>query len=146
MDKTVSKVGITGKYGTRYGAKLRKQAKAIEMLRRTKFISPFCGKQSMKRVAVGIWRCKTTNRKIAGGAWELNTTAAITAKTTIHRLKRIANELKKGEEVVKDTDEVENKEAKKERKEKKEKKEKKDKVEKTEKRHEGKTQVKRGGK
>ena len=118
MDKTVSKVGITGKYGTRYGAKLRKQAKAIEMLRRTKFISPFCGKQSMRRVAVGIWKCKTTNRKIAGGAWELNTTAAITAKTTIHRLKRIANELKKGDVVEKEDEVVENKEKKNQKKKK----------------------------
>jgi len=145
MDKTVSKVGITGKYGTRYGAKLRKQAKAIEMLRRTKFISPFCGKQSMRRVAVGIWKCKTTNRKIAGGAWELNTTAAITAKTTIHRLKRIANELKKGDVIEKDDEVVENKEGKKERKE-KPKKEKTEKTDKKERKHEGKNQAKRGGK
>jgi len=32
MDKRTSKVGLTGKYGTRYGAKLRKQVKAIEIL------------------------------------------------------------------------------------------------------------------
>ena len=32
------KVGITGKYGTRYGAKLRKQVKSIEILQRTKYV------------------------------------------------------------------------------------------------------------
>ena len=36
MDRRTTKVGITGKYGTRYGAKLRKQVKSIEILQRSK--------------------------------------------------------------------------------------------------------------
>ena len=44
MERRTAKVGITGKYGTRYGAKLRKQVKAIEILQRTKYTCPFCGK------------------------------------------------------------------------------------------------------
>ena len=34
MSKRTKKVGITGKYGTRYGASLRKQVKKIEVRRR----------------------------------------------------------------------------------------------------------------
>jgi large subunit ribosomal protein L37Ae len=96
MERRTVKVGITGKYGTRYGAKLRKQSKAIEILQRTKYVCPFCGKNSIKRQAVGIWRCKACRRCIAGGAWEFATSAALTAKTTINRLKKEVTEVKKG--------------------------------------------------
>ena len=51
MERRTAKVGITGKYGTRYGQKLRKQVKAIEILQRKKTICPFCGKTAIKRAA-----------------------------------------------------------------------------------------------
>jgi large subunit ribosomal protein L37Ae len=95
MERRTVKVGITGKYGTRYGAKLRKQAKAIEILQRTKYTCPFCGKNSIRRQAVGIWRCRACRRTVAGGAWEFNTSAALTAKTTINRLKKEVIDVKK---------------------------------------------------
>ena len=145
MENRTKKVGITGKYGTRYGQKLRKQVKAIEILQRTKSICPFCGKKSIKREAAGIWKCRGCRRAIAGGAWEFVTTAATTAKTTINRLKKNL-ELRKKPENERDEDENEEdtkqkgKKDKKERKEKpekqnkdKEKKDKKDKKEKSEK-------------
>merc|ERR1712070_515108 len=46
-------------------------------------------------MATGIWRCKACRRVIAGGAWEFSTTAAQTAKTTINRLKKDAQDTKK---------------------------------------------------
>lgn len=125
MDRRTAKVGITGKYGTRYGAKLRKQVKAIEILQRSKYTCPFCGKNAMRRAAVGIWRCKGCRRTVAGGAWEFNTNAAITAKTTIQRLKKIIVEMKKADDLEK-LEKLEKEDEKKEKKEKKkEKKEKK---------------------
>ncbi len=146
MENRTRKVGITGKYGTRYGQKLRKQVKAIEILQRTKSICPFCGKKSIKREAAGIWKCRGCRRAIAGGAWEFVTTAATTAKTTINRLKKNLESRKKPEaEREEDEDEEESKqkgkkgekkekESKKQNKEKKEdKKDKKDKKEKSEK-------------
>jgi large subunit ribosomal protein L37Ae len=66
------KAGVTGKFGTRYGAKLRKQVKKIEILQRSKYICIFCGRTSVKRVATGIWRCNGCRRTIAGGAWEFS--------------------------------------------------------------------------
>lgn len=123
MERRTAKVGITGKYGTRYGQKLRKQVKAIEILQRKKTICPFCGKTSIKRAAVGIWKCRACKRSIAGGAWEFVTTAATTAKTTIHRLKKNLD--------MKNTPEIEEEEIKEEKKqEKKGKGEKKEKKEK----------------
>ena len=108
MERRTAKVGITGKYGTRYGQKLRKQVKAIEILQRKKTICPFCGKTSIKRAAVGIWKCRACKRSIAGGAWEFVTTAATTAKTTIHRLKKNLD--------MKNTPEIEEEEIKEEKK------------------------------
>ena len=123
MERRTIKVGITGKYGTRYGAKLRKQVKAIEILQRTKYTCPFCGKNSIKRAAVGIWRCKACRRNIAGGAWEFSTIAAQTARTTINRLKKDTVEVKKAE--VEEVVEEDKKQKGKKNQEKKEKKEKK---------------------
>ena len=133
MENRTRKVGITGKYGTRYGQKLRKQVKAIEILQRTKSICPFCGKKSIKREAAGIWKCRGCRRAIAGGAWEFVTTAATTAKTTINRLKKNLEQRKKPE-LEKEEDEEDVKEVKKQgKKEKGEKKEKKEKKENKEK-------------
>ena len=130
MERRTAKVGITGKYETRYGQKLRKQVKAIEILQRKKNICPFCGKTSIRRSAVGIWKCRACKRSIAGGAWEFITTAATTAKTTIHRLKKnldIKNqpELEIEEEEKKDKKDKKEKEPKKGKKEKAVKKDKK---------------------
>ena len=133
MENRTKKVGITGKYATRYGQKLRKQVKAIEILQRVKSICPFCGKKSIRREATGIWKCRGCRRAIAGGAWEFVTTAATTAKTTINRLKKNLEQRKKPE-LEKEEDEEDVKEVKKqEKKEKGEKKEKKEKKENKEK-------------
>jgi len=127
MENRTKKVGITGKYATRYGQKLRKQVKAIEILQRVKSICPFCGKKSIRREATGIWKCRGCRRAIAGGAWEFVTTAATTAKTTINRLKKNLESRKKPE-LEKEEDDEDNEKVKKTgKKEKGEKGEKKDK-------------------
>ena len=127
MGIRTKKVGITGKYATRYGQKLRKQVKAIEILQRVRSICPFCGKKSIKRQAAGIWKCRGCRRAIAGGAWEFVTTAATTAKTTINRLKKNLESRKKPEiENEEEDEEEQKKQNKKEKGEKKEKKGKKD--------------------
>ena len=129
MGIRTKKVGITGKYATRYGQKLRKQVKSIEILQRVKSICPFCGKKSIRREAAGIWKCRGCRRAIAGGAWEFVTTAATTAKTTINRLKKNLESRKKPEKEI-DEDEEEEEEQQKEKKgQKAEKKEKKGKKE-----------------
>ena len=40
----------------------------------------FCGKDSVKRTAVGIWHCKACKKTTAGGAWTVSTTAAATVR------------------------------------------------------------------
>ena len=126
MGIRTKKVGITGKYATRYGQKLRKQVKTIEIIQRVRSICPFCGKKSIRREAAGIWKCRGCRRAIAGGAWEFVTTAATTAKTTINRLKKNLESRKKPE-IERDEDEDEEPKQKKGQKDKEDKKEKKEK-------------------
>ena len=89
MAKRTKKVCIVGKWGTKFGATLRKIVKKFEVTKKAKYLSPFSGKECVRRQAVGIWKCKQTGRKIAGGAWTLNTAAAISAKTNVNRLRRL---------------------------------------------------------
>ena len=64
-------VGITGKYGTRYGASLRKRLRKMEVTQHAKFNCAFCGKDSVKRQATGIWNCGSCRKQVAGGAYTL---------------------------------------------------------------------------
>ena len=49
MSKRTKKVGITGKYGTRYGGALRKIARKYEVSAHAKYICGFCGKVKLTR-------------------------------------------------------------------------------------------------
>lgn len=101
---------MTGKYGTRYGASLRKQIKKMEITQHARYTCTFCGKDSVKRTAVGIWHCKGCGKTLAGGAWVmkyatfflisphsiiflllllLSTTAAATVRSTVRRLREM---------------------------------------------------------
>merc|ERR1712172_479086 len=90
MARRTKKVGITGKYGTRYGASLRKQVKKIEIQQHAKYPCTFCGKVTVKRTNTGIWECKSCNKCMAGGAYTVATPAAAATRSTIRRLREIA--------------------------------------------------------
>ncbi|OBS81014.1 hypothetical protein A6R68_20787 [Neotoma lepida] len=87
-----SNVRIVGKYGTRYGASLRKMVKKIEISQHTKYTCSFCGKTKMKRRAIGIWHCSSCMKTVAAGAWTYNTTSALTVKSAIRRLKELKDQ------------------------------------------------------
>ncbi|KJE95925.1 60S ribosomal protein L43 [Capsaspora owczarzaki ATCC 30864] len=87
--KRTKKVGVSGKYGTRYGASLRKLVKKMEISQHAKYTCMFCGKDSVRRTAVGIWNCRGCSRTVAGGAWTVSTMAAATVRSTIRRLREL---------------------------------------------------------
>ncbi|KAI1722974.1 ribosomal l37ae protein family domain-containing protein [Ditylenchus destructor] len=87
MAKRTKKVGIVGKYGTRYGASLRKTVKKMEVSQHSKYTCSFCGKEAMKRTCVGIWKCVKCNKVVAGGAYVYSTSQAATVRSTIRRLR-----------------------------------------------------------
>ncbi|KAF9585758.1 60S ribosomal protein L37A [Lunasporangiospora selenospora] len=87
--KRTKKVGVVGKYGVRYGASLRKQVKKMEITQHSKYTCTFCGRDAVKRQAVGIWSCRGCKKTMAGGAWTLSTTAAATVRSTTRRLREL---------------------------------------------------------
>merc|ERR1711909_214030 len=91
MAKRTKKVGITGKYGTRYGASLRKTVKKMEISQHSKYTCTFCGKDKMKRQCVGIWKCgdKNCRVQVAGGAYTYTTTAAASIRSAVRRLREM---------------------------------------------------------
>ncbi len=90
MGNHTKKAGIVGKYGTRYGGTLRKVIKKMEVTQHARYICSFCGKNSVKRCATGIWKCgsKKCGKVIAGGSYVLSTAAAITVRTAVTRLQK----------------------------------------------------------
>jgi ribosomal protein L37AE/L43A len=55
MAKHTKKQGIVGKYGTRYGASLRKIAKKIEITQHATYNCHFCGRDSVSRNFCLVW-------------------------------------------------------------------------------------------
>ncbi|XP_043855441.1 60S ribosomal protein L37a-like [Dromiciops gliroides] len=92
MAKHTKKVGIVDKYGTRYGASLRKIVKKIEISWHGKYTCSFCGRTKMKRRGMGIWHCESCMKTVPGGAWTYNTTSVVTVKSTIRRLKKLKDQ------------------------------------------------------
>lgn len=79
------KVGITGRYGARYGATIRKRVRKIEERMKTPHKCPNCGMKTVKRVAVGIWTCRKCKISFSGGAWIPLTDEGKKANRTIKR-------------------------------------------------------------
>ena len=64
------KVGPAGRFKSRYGLRIRKRVVEIEVVQRQRHICPKCKKRALKRVAPGIWECKSCGLKIAGFAYK----------------------------------------------------------------------------
>ena len=82
----------------------------MEITQHAKYTCPFCGKDTVKRTSVGIWRCSACRKTQAGGAWVMkliffyfflgssinlitfqfiSTTAAATVRSTVRRLREL---------------------------------------------------------
>ncbi len=82
------KVGIAGRYGSRYGYTLRKRVREVLEKRYADHKCPFCGvKGKIKRVSVGIWICKKCGTKFAGGAYIPVTSTGKYSESLTGRLK-----------------------------------------------------------
>ncbi|MBY9007999.1 MAG: 50S ribosomal protein L37ae [Candidatus Lokiarchaeota archaeon] len=75
MGGKTKKVGITGKYGARYGSTVRKRTRVIlERMKSKTLKCPKCAtKGSVQRVSTGIWYCKKCKAKFTGGAYYIET-------------------------------------------------------------------------
>ncbi|MAG02666.1 50S ribosomal protein L37ae [Candidatus Pacearchaeota archaeon] len=64
------KVKAAGRFGARYGTRVRKKIAQVESTQRTKQECSFC-KGTAKRIAAGIWQCKKCDKKFTGHAYYL---------------------------------------------------------------------------
>lgn len=69
MSKT-KKVGASGKFGTRYGMRLRRRWLEVHKKQTSKYVCPTCRRVSVKRLSAGIWICKKCDTKFTGGAYQ----------------------------------------------------------------------------
>ena len=67
--KKTKKIGVAGKYGSRYGRKIRENVRKIEEKQKAKHKCPQCGKLSFRRISTGVWECTKCKTKAAGGAY-----------------------------------------------------------------------------
>ena len=79
MSKT-KKVRSTGRWGARYGLKIRNLVKKVEDAQRKKHTCPNCLKPVLKREATGIWECKKCKIKFVGGAYTPKTATSLILK------------------------------------------------------------------
>ncbi len=64
------KVHIAGKFGARYGKKIKDTYKSVMKKQKALYHCPKCGKKKVKRVGYALWECQACGYKFAGGAYE----------------------------------------------------------------------------
>jgi large subunit ribosomal protein L37Ae len=72
----------------RYGASIRKRYRKIKIEKTSRYICEMCGKNSVKRVGTGIWRCRHCSATYAGGAYSMTTPTGMNARRIIDNLKK----------------------------------------------------------
>ncbi len=79
MGKRTRKVGATRGLGPRYGATVRKRYIKVVTEMKKSHRCPQCGFSRVKRVSVGVWRCRKCGLTFAGGAYTPTTKLGIVA-------------------------------------------------------------------
>lgn len=69
MSRGTEKVGTAGRFGARYGVRVRKLIRDIEKLQKNTYECPNCHHVSVKRMSSGVWVCRHCEMKFAAGAY-----------------------------------------------------------------------------
>ena len=69
--KYEEKLGSVKRFGARYGRKSKLKFSKIETEQRKLHKCPYCSKIAVKRVAIGIWKCRKCNAKFTGKAYSV---------------------------------------------------------------------------
>jgi len=69
LSKRTKKVGMAGRFGPRYGVKIRKRWDNVMRESKEKKVCPKCKHVKVKRTDTGIWRCRKCGFVFAGGAY-----------------------------------------------------------------------------
>lgn len=100
MSKKTGKSGSAGRYGARYGVRVRRRTADIEARQRKDHACPSCGATKVRRRDTGIWACRRCGHTFAGGAY-VPTTKAARVEVAVEELSEEAlEELEELEEEV----------------------------------------------
>jgi large subunit ribosomal protein L37Ae len=66
------KTKSAGRFGARYGKKVRTKLVKVEEKQRKKQKCPYCEKLGVKRLSKGIWNCSKCNKKFASNTYYLD--------------------------------------------------------------------------
>ena len=69
MARRTRKAGIVGRFGPRYGVRIRRRVKEIEDGLRSRHTCPRCLAVSVHRKSTGVWECRRCGNIFAGGAY-----------------------------------------------------------------------------
>lgn len=63
-------VGSAGRYGPRYGKRIKSLVSEVEKVKKSRHTCPRCGMDYVVRVSSGVWTCKKCGTKFAGSAYK----------------------------------------------------------------------------
>jgi large subunit ribosomal protein L37Ae len=79
------KTRSAGRFGPRYGRKIRKRVADIETLMHQDHKCPNCDRKGISRKGTGIWKCSKCGTTFAGGAYILGTSIGKSVERSIKR-------------------------------------------------------------
>lgn len=74
------------KRSIRHGARIRKQYDSVQKDKNALYKCPYCGRQTVKRISTGIWKCSHCSSTYAGGAYTMTTPSGESAKNQIREI------------------------------------------------------------
>jgi large subunit ribosomal protein L37Ae len=77
MARRTKKVGSVGRFGPRYGVKIRRRILEVETVRKAAHLCPRCQAMKVRRVGSGIWACRKCGLTFAGGAYRPVVTTSV---------------------------------------------------------------------
>lgn len=92
--------GSAKRFGARYGRTNREKVSKIEALKRNSTKCPYCNKEGVSRVSVGIWACSKCGSKFTGQAYTQS-------KRTVRVVPRVTEEIQAFEAPVTEEPELE---------------------------------------
>ncbi len=75
MSLRTKKVKSVGRFGTRYGVRIRRRIREIEARQKVWHECPSCAAPRVKRVSTSVWECRKCGHKFAGGGYMPHTPA-----------------------------------------------------------------------
>jgi len=77
MARRTKKAGSIGRFGPRYGVKIRRRILEVEVGQKGSHPCPRCQAVGVRRVGSGIWKCRHCGLTFAGGAYRPIVTTSV---------------------------------------------------------------------